>query len=174
MHYFQKFLAINLIIFSHLYIIKCANNIINRTKLPNDIIIVGEKSQRYVNFITFSNGDLLFQTSSNPFNNKRKFYGLKRNGRGYFINEGKETPFYSLNSNNDKKYLSGNSIIVKDEKEYFLSMGRLESYTEIFDHENKTIVSNQTDSLLNFENKNKKTNVIKIDKNVYILSGIIL
>ena len=185
-HYFHKFFAINIIIFSFLSFIKYSNeniaevdnkfinNSIIKTQFPNDIIIIGEESQRYLNFVTFSNGDMLFQTSAYPCNNKRKFYGLKSNGRGYFKIEGsnKETPFYSLYSIQIKKYESGNSIFVKDGKEYFLSMGRLESQTEIIDFDNKTIISNQTKSLLNFENKNRKTNIIKIDKNVYILSGI--
>ena len=131
MYYFHQYFAINIIIFTHLFGIQFSND--NPSKLynqfPNDIIIIGEKNQTYVNFITFSNGDLLFQTS---FNNKRKFYGLKSNGRGYFINETSniETPFYSLTVDNIDKYESGNSIFVKDGKEYFLSMGRLESYTE--------------------------------------------
>ena len=152
------------------------NNTIIRTQFPNDIISIGEKTFRYLNFITLSNGEMIFQTFSYPENNTRIFYGLKNNGRGYFKNANKETPFFSVNAKNtdQMKYESGNSIFTINEKEYFLSMGRFKSYTEIIDLENGTIISNKTTNLIGFENHNFASNLIKINKdtNEYLFSGL--
>ena len=92
------------------------NNSIIKSQFPNDIIFVGERTQRYLNFVTLLNGDILFQTSSYPcYDGKRKFYGLKKNGRGFFINENEqETPFYSLISSQVHKYESANAIFIKN------------------------------------------------------------
>ena len=151
------------------------DNSIIKTQYPNNIIFIGEQKLRYLNFITFSNGDMIFQTSSFPGNNKRIFYGLKKNGRPYFTkddsNEG--TYIYSFNcSDNQYKYESGNSIFTKEGKEYFISMGRRETYTEIFDYDNKRIISALTIDLIDLDNYNIGINLIKIDNNSYICSGL--
>ena len=46
------------------------DNPIIKTQYPNNIINVGQVSFRYLNFIKFSNGDMIFGTSSYPANNK--------------------------------------------------------------------------------------------------------
>ena len=155
------------------------DNKIIKTQFPNNIIFVGTETLRYLNFITFSNEDMLFQTSAYPESNKRIFYGLKKNGRGYFKHEInlKETPFYTLKANKSDqcKLESTNSIFIKDDgKEYFISMGRIYSYCEIFDHENKILISKKAEQLIGFENINRRSNLIKISKNSnsYILSGL--
>ena len=51
-------------------------------------------------------------------------------------------------------------------------MGRLNSSTELFDITNKLIISNKTNDLLGFINYNLKANLLKIDTNSYILSGL--
>ena len=51
-------------------------------------------------------------------------------------------------------------------------MGRLNSSTELFDITNKLIISNKTNDLLCFINYNLKANLLKIDTNSYILSGL--
>ena len=50
------------------------SNSIIKTQYPNDIILVGLKTLRYTNFITFSNGDILFHTTSYPVNNIFHFF----------------------------------------------------------------------------------------------------
>ena len=152
------------------------NNSIIKTQFPNNIIFVGEKMFRYLNFLTFSNGDMIFETSPFPPSNKRIFYGLKKNGRPYFKkeNSNEETPFNYLIADNENefKYESGNSIIRKETKEYYLTIGRLETYTEIYDFTNKKIISTLTKDLINCENKNMKSNLINIGfmRNTYIFS----
>ena len=154
------------------------DNPIIKTQYPNNIIRIGEVKFRYLNFIEFSNGDMLFETSSYPANNTRFFYGLKSNGRYFFKknDSNEETPFkYIISDNEDaKKFESSNSILISDGKEYFISIGRVGSYTELFDFENNTIISKKTQDLIGYYNKNKKSTLLNIDKesNNYILSCI--
>ena len=167
---FIKFKSFNIIIFFNLI-----SNIILQEysrETPINIIFIGEKGLQYSNFISFSNGDIFYQTSGYPANNRRNYYGLKSNGRGYFRNENnEETPFFSLDAPHPEKLESCNSIFIKDGKEYFISMGRKDSYTEIFDHENKSIISyNNAQILIKFYNHNFRPNLIRINTNSYILS----
>ena len=149
------------------------NNSIIKNQFPNDIIFVGHKTLRYTNFITFSNGDMLFHTSSFPQNTIKIFYGLKSNGRPYFRDSNnKETPFwYNETIVRKRKYESGNSIFVKDGKEYLISFGRRQSYSEFYDIENQRIISNYSLDLI-FDNYNFRTNCIPVGENSYILSGL--
>ena len=73
------------------------NNAIVKTQWINDLIIFGDNLYRYLSYATFSNDDIVIESSCYPFEQKRMFYGLKNNGRPYFINRtnNKETPFYS-------------------------------------------------------------------------------
>ena len=117
---------------------------------------------------------MIIETSSFPDSNKRIFYGLKENGRYYFKNDdNEEIPFFSLNadSETEQKYESGNSIFIFKEKEYFLSMGRFTSYTEIFDFENKKILGKKTSELIRYKSFNIKPILLNTNKsrNQYIL-----
>ena len=51
----------------------------------------------YVNFASFPNGDLIFETTKNPYSPNRFFIGYKKDGRGYFKNSqtNKEEYYYS-------------------------------------------------------------------------------
>ena len=73
------------------------NNAIIQNQWLNNIIIIGDKYYRYINFATYSKGDMVVETtSSQP---KRIFYGIKQNGRPYFTNktDNTETSYYSIN-----------------------------------------------------------------------------
>ena len=152
------------------------DNSIIKTQFPNNLIILGDISFRYLNFLQFSNGDMILETSSYPPNNKRIFYGLKSNGRYYFKknDSNEETPFNYLVSENEEeiKFESGNSIFIMEGKEFFLTIGRLESYTELFDFENNKIISIKTENLIGYLSYNMKPNLLKISKegNTYIFS----
>ena len=157
------------------------DNPIIKTQFPNNIIMIGDISFRYLNFLQFSNGDMIFETSPfpiDPSNNKRIFYGLKNNGRYYFKknDSNEETPFKNLTAvyQDEVKFESGNSMIVVDGKEYFLSIGRMDSYTEIFDFEKNKIISIKTKDLIGYPSFNRKPNLLKINKerNTYIFNCI--
>ena len=144
---------------------KISNSIIKIQWITN-IIMVGERYFRYQNLAKFSNGDLIFETSPySYFNSKRIFYGLKKNGRFYFKNKTNEemTSFYSLTGTLNK-FESINAIIISnDRKEYFMSIGRLTTHTEIFDFENEKIYNATTIDLIKFNNSNLADNIVYLN-----------
>ena len=173
MQYLLGFQSINIILFFHLFHI-----IITGDSTINNIILVGELTFRYLNFMTFSNEDMIFETTSYPRNNKRIFYGLKKNGRYYFKNSNsEETPFNYLiaDNKNESKLESINHKLMIDNKEYIISIGRLDSYTEIFNFDINHIISKKTEDLFEGINQyNLRPNLIQIDKknNTFIFSSL--
>ena len=125
------------------------NNIIKSQNLTN-IIYLGDFKFRYVNFASYSNGDMVLETTSYPELNKRIFYGLSQNGWPFFkseINgEETETPFYFKTIYNESKFESENSVIMHSTNgnEYYLSLSKLECYTELFDFKNDEFFSKPT------------------------------
>ena len=173
LQYLLGFQSINIILFFHLFHI-----IITGDSTINNIILIGEPTFRYLNFMTFSNEDMIFETTSFPTNNKRIFYGLKKNGRYYFKNNNsEETPFNYLIADieDEGKLESINHKLMIDNKEYIISIGRLFSYTEIFNFDINHIISKKTEDLFEGINQcNLRPNLIQIDKenNTFIFSSL--
>ena len=65
---------------------KIANSIIESQWL-NNIILFGANTSRYLTFGSFSNGDMVVEATCYPKSPNRIFYGLKVNGRPFFINK---------------------------------------------------------------------------------------
>ena len=63
------------------------NNTIVKTQWINNIIIFGEHPFRYLGFGSFSDGSFVIETTPYPEQPKRKFFGLKRNGRPFFTDK---------------------------------------------------------------------------------------
>ena len=123
------------------------NNTIIKTQWLNNIITIGNTSFRYINFASYSNGDMVVETTQYPQNSYRMFYGLKKNGRPLFINKttNGETPYYTTQVTNQTNGHSGKTEAVAeiikfsefgDGKEYFFSISKLDCYGEIFDFDN--------------------------------------
>ena len=74
------------------------DNEIIKIQWLNNIIRIGDKDFRYINFANYSNGDMIIETTSCPGNSKRMFYGIQSNGRALFTNnsETKKTNFFSI------------------------------------------------------------------------------
>ena len=72
---------------------------INKDQRINRIIYIGDIYFRYMNFASYSNKDMVVETTCYPEESKRMFYGLKANGRPFFKDKSnnKETPYYSIN-----------------------------------------------------------------------------
>ena len=96
-------------------------------------IITFEQDFIYLSFANYSNGDMIFSSTANPENQKRIFYGFKKNGRPFFQNETKY--FYSISSTNGQK-LESDTLVIKlrgeNQKEYLLRTGNEESLVEIY------------------------------------------
>ena len=118
------------------------NNTVIKNQWLNNIIFIGDKYYSYINFATYSKGDMVVETtSSQP---KRIFYGIKQNGRPYFTNktDNTETSYYYIyfTDENIGQYEADGIIInPNDENEYYFSVSGNTSNAEIFDF-NKDII----------------------------------
>ena len=143
------------------------NNSIIKTQWLNNIILLKDYKLKYFNFIISESGNLFFETYPYPSNDIRIFYGLRQNGRYYFNeeNNSNETPFLKLTNqiNGKSKTESMNSYYISSNgKEFILSIGNMNSYTEIYDFENKKIYSRLSSEL--FDNiYNIRANLIKLN-----------
>ena len=138
------------------------NNTIMKTQWLNNIIEIGGLNYRYINFASYSNGDMIIETTSYPEDPKRCFYGFKKNGRPFFTNKNiqEETPYYEINAyeeNNNKGKYESSAIIIKSSedgegngKEYFLSISQLGFYVELFDFNNDKIYFKSLQSFCSF------------------------
>ena len=131
---------------------------------------------RYFNFLTFSNGDFIFETYSSA--KEKIFYGLKSNGRNYF-NNSQNNSFFFINTNINKniEVYGSNSIFIKNDEEYYLNMiagrGLISNYgTEIYDLNQKKIYYKLTRKILDFEDYNYRGNLIYLGNNTYIYPGV--
>ena len=120
------------------------SNSIIKTQWLNNIILVGEKNFRYINFITSGNGKTIFYSTPNPHSNERIYFGINSIGDPIF-KDSNDIYTYIY-----KKYISGDEfdtyesisgVIRIDEdtdenKEYFISIGKSKTNTEIFDFNN--------------------------------------
>ena len=120
------------------------NNSIIKNQWINNFIIIGDYSYRYIYFGTYENGDMIIETTCYPEKPKRMFYGLKQNGRPFFINKtnNQPTPYYSKIINNERnRTLEATGTIIKSSnaqnygKEYFLTLSKLQCNVELFDLE---------------------------------------
>ena len=124
------------------------NNPIIKTQWLNNFIIFGEFSYRYICFATYPNGDMVVEATGVPYNPKRMFYGLKKNGRPLFRNKitNEETAYYSINrTTSTYKMSEAKAAIIKLSgnnnrgKEYFISVSKWNCDTELIDFENDMI-----------------------------------
>ena len=129
------------------------------SQIINNIIRLGGQNFRYNHFSENSKGDMVIDTTAYPGNNERRFFGLKRNGRGFFFDENNiETPYRSLfaenleNENMQKIEGESNFIILSRQNsteiiEYLISFSKLDSYMEIYDFESNKIIAKKSSEI---------------------------
>ena len=116
------------------------NEIIKTQNLTN-IIQVGPPNYHYINLITTENGDLIYSASSYPNNNYRIFFGLTKEGKGYFNKYNKRTEFntITLNDGNNLGRFEFEIFPVKlfdssiDNNEYIMTISKSHQYLELYD-----------------------------------------
>ncbi len=156
-----------------------SNNTIITTKWLNNIICIGGLNFRYVNIATFSNGDLVVETTAIPGNSKRKFYGINTYGEPLFTNN---QYFCSIDitgetESNNERYEAEIFFVTIDNKEYLVSIGRGEKYVELYDLSTCEIKGQKivTDFLkTKFTNARGSANNFIVDGNNYILFPYII
>ena len=148
------------------------NNTLIKTQWFDNILPVSNYNFTYVDIITMSNGDLLIETSSYPSQNKRIFYGIKKNGRPYFknITTFKESTNYTIITSKDRfesfisKIKLNGSV---DDKEYIISIPKDAGKNfELYDFDNNIIYEKQAQSFF------KSLAVFSFDGSVIRLSTI--
>ena len=119
------------------------SNSITKTQWLNNIILVGEKNFRYINFMTSSKGKMILYSSPFPIGKERIFFGIDSNAYPIFKDE-EGNDAYIIKKNiprtNYAQYevVSGSFIFNNDpdlDKEYFMAIGKSYADTEIFDFE---------------------------------------
>ena len=117
-----------------------------RTQWINSIIYLTEEDYPYINLVTSKDNDLIVIMSSYPSTNKRLFYGLNTEGRGYFTIDNKESTNYTMTINNPSitRYES-EIFMVKlsqsyETKEYIMDFGKQQQLLHFYDLENKQVV----------------------------------
>ena len=107
----------------------------------NDIIIVGEKNFRYVNFASTPKGEMLFLTSSDKNNKDRIFYGINKDGTGYFEDSKNNSKIFiykkevimNYQMDSELGYIKLNTNLEK-ENEYLMNFNN--EYIEIYNYKN--------------------------------------
>ena len=96
-------------------------NEILKTQWINNITYLTESGNPYINLVVSENNDLIILMSAYPATNTRLFYGLNKEGRGYFTIDNKE-------SANNSMVISKSYTVMRYEAEIF--MVKLKSSSE--------------------------------------------
>ena len=119
------------------------SNSIIKTQWLNNIILIGEENFRYINFIT-SDGKTLLYVSPYPVSRKRVFFGINSIGEPIF-KDSNDKNIYILQKevaeDQKTKYESTGGVLkingdINEYKQYFISIGKTKTNTEIFDFDN--------------------------------------
>ncbi len=156
-----------------------ANEIV-KTQWLSNIIRIGDLDFRYINFATFSNGDMIVETSACPSNETRMFYGLDTDGRGLFnSNSGtRKTPYYIIEANDQpgntprSRYEAENVIVTINEgtdkgKEYLVTFPKTTQYIELYLFDENVINQKQFKTLFGNEMENFRGSAF-----TYILNNV--
>ena len=186
-----NYIKIQFIFFNFLFLLFIINHIkaddciiTNNTEITrqwlNNIICIGDNNFRYVNFATFSNGDMIVETTAIPGSAKRKFYGIKSNGEPLFDNQQYFATIEVSNQHepDNERYEGEIFIAVIGDKEYLVSVAKGDNrYTELYDFDDMIVKSQVL--AINFLSANKilnirgsSTNFIKDDINSVLFSFV--
>ena len=149
----------------------CNMNSINLTSIIN----AGPEYFRYLNFANYSNGDMVFLSTSlkqyDAIQNMRIFYGLTKNGRPLFNG----SYFYSTNVSEEIKENSkyeSESLVVKesgkDNSEYLMSLSKCDTFAEIYNFKNGAIYKKNLHDFVNDANSGYKDNDINSYRHAFI------
>ena len=127
------------------------NNTIIETQWFTNIISF-EINYKFINFATYSNGNMAVETTSYPPTLNRMYYGISKDGRT-FLGNNKYYRLFQVNAPNEGRYESETFIITindKNKNEYLLSIGKGDQYAEILDLNKNVLYPLYQDLIYNF------------------------
>ena len=140
-----------------------------------NVILIGEKNCKYIDFASFSNGDLILLSSSNPGSLKRYFYGIKKDGREFFNDESFNNTLQVNNEQTSGGYnnyrYEAEIFIAKinngtnKDKEYLISIPKGQQFIELYNFEEQTVYKIKAISLLGNEVTNIRGAAFSFDLN---------
>ena len=131
------FYIYTLICFIKLALFQDTNSIVDTETLTSIIkYSLATINSTYATVATTPQGNLICSASFYRESTKKYYYGLKPNGRPYFLKDGVETEFSDTNSENERN--EGNIYGIQmvgssDDKEYILAIGNNNANLEIYD-----------------------------------------
>ena len=135
----------------------------------------------YATITTTPKGNLICSSSYFQSSTKKYYYGLKPNGRPYFIKDNKESEFFSTDSDKDRN--EGNIYGIQlssssDDKEYIIAIGNNQANVEVYDFSEETaqIYLKAGSQFFSSEyNSFKYSTLLKLKNgdNIYLLSVIL-
>ena len=135
----------------------------------------------YATITTTPKGNLICSSSYFQSSTKKFYYGLKPNGRPYFIKDNKESEFFSTDSDKDRN--EGNIYGIQlssssDDKEYIIAIGNNQANVEVYDFSEETaqIYLKAGSQFFSSEyNSFKYSTLLKLKNgdNIYLLSVIL-
>ena len=107
------------------------SNSIIKTQWLNNIIIIGDKDFRYINFLTTSKGEMIIYSVSYPSTNYRIFYGINSKGEPLFKDSNNNNNYIIKKTTTQilGRYQSEIGLLkitgdTDSDKEYLISFGR--------------------------------------------------
>ena len=163
---------------------KCViDNSIIKTQWLTNIINVGSKTFRFINFAISSKNELYLHTTAYPYSYYNCFFGIKSNGRPLLNFNGELLSVVCVKYDDLSKKARYNgeliTLVVSDnniEKEYLMSIGKDDNYVELFDFIDKEIIFySTTKGMTNYNIRSKYfalLDYVENNKHYYILSFI--
>ena len=141
--------SFSFIIFVMIFINKLSNS---NCEILRDLIVFNSDHYRAGSISFNSNGDMIIEYS---YRNSRLFYGLKKNGKGYFKNNNNETTIKTITIGNDVnsnlRYESRSAFISLNNDNnnglYFFNIG-VSSITELINLDTEEIKKSETFNFL--------------------------
>ena len=161
----------NFVIFIFLITISSLNSI-----ELNNIIVINSRHYRAGSFAFNSNGDMVIEYS---YQNFRLFYGLKKNGKGYFKNNNNniETEFKEItiadDSNSNKRFESRSLFISLENDEsnnqYYFNIGTDVSITELINLDTGNYITKGTNDFLGHTVYSYAFSLLSVESKKYFL-----
>ena len=156
------------------------SNSIVKTQWLNNIIIIGDRDFRYINFMTTSKGEIIIYNVAYPSKNYRIFFGMNSKGDPIFKDLNNNNNYIiKKNVSNLIRYESDISLLkvtgdTDQNKEYLVSFGKSKVVTEIFDFQDygkdlieidykntiNVVMDNYLGSIMSVNNEDKKYYII--------------